>query len=243
MTAELERLKELAALEYSISPEKVRLMISDATCVFNEALVGAGHSPRQVLRITTKFRDAGRRSPPWRPASGKVPGRPQDGADGNRRKRWLFEPDHKFYADEVTATLTEVKYYLQALSMNNAPELPPGTIQDCFGWLVEHRVVPGAYFDPIQLVPIDLFAVLEDARAIQSGHLVPLDRDGRHEPKNAFLMLARSNQLQGNLTVDELLGLMERILQRHRERGHILHHLSAQEEVQLVKPLAVTENS
>ncbi len=194
-------------------------MIADITCVFNEVLRGAGHNPRQILRITTKFRDAGRRSPPWRPASGRVPGRPQDGADGNRRRRWLFEADHKFYADEVTATLTEVKYYLQALSMNNAPSLPRHTIQHCFDWLVEHPVEPGAYVDPIQLVPIDLLAVLGNAREIQSGHLVPLDRGGRHEPRNAFLMLARSNQLQGNLTVDELLGLMESILRRHRERG------------------------
>lgn len=219
MTDELNRLPSLATYEYSISPDQVRVMIADITCVFNEVLRGAGHNPRQILRITTKFRDAGRRSPPWRPASGRVPGRPQDGADGNRRRRWLFEADHKFYADEVTATLTEVKYYLQALSMNNAPSLPRHTIQHCFDWLVEHPVEPGAYVDPIQLVPIDLLAVLGNAREIQSGHLVPLDRGGRHEPRNAFLMLARSNQLQGNLTVDELLGLMESILRRHRERG------------------------
>ncbi len=222
LTEELQRLKELAGRGYAIAPDEVRVMISDATAVFNEVLTGAGHAPRQILRITTKFRDAGRRSPPWRPASGRVPGRPQDGADGNRRRRWLFEPSHKFYADEVTATLTEVKYYLQALSMEDAPALPANTIQDCFGWLMEHRVEPGAYFDPIQLIPISILPVLRNAREIQSGHLVPLDRGGRHEPKNAFLMLARSNQLQGNLTVDELLALMGQILQRHRERGHIV---------------------
>jgi len=105
--------------------------------------------------------------------------------------------------------------------MTGAPELPPDTIQDCFVWLVGHRVIPGEYFDPIQLIPINLLEVLEDARAIQSGHLIPLDRGGRHEPSNAFLMLARSNQLQGNLTLNELLELLQRILDRHRERGHI----------------------
>jgi hypothetical protein len=211
----------LARAENEITVENVRLMISDIASVFTEALIGAGHDPRQILRVTTKFRDAGRRSPPWRPASSKVPGRPQDGADGNRRSRWLFDPDHKFYADEVTATLTEVKYYLEALSMNDAPELPPETIQDSFGWLVDHRVVPGAYLDPIQLIPVSLPSVLANAREIQSGHLVPLNRGGRHEPRNTFLMLARSNQLQGNLTVDELLRLMQQILQRHRQQGRI----------------------
>lgn len=216
-----ERLRKLAEAKHDISPENVRVMIVEISSLFTRLLRDAGHSHRQILRVTTKFRDAGRRSPPWRPASNKVPGRPQDGADGNRRLRWLFDADHKFFAHENDATLTEVKYYLQALSMDGAPVLPPDTIQNCFSWLIEHPVVPGTYFDPIQLIPISLLAVLEDARTIQSGHLVPLDRGGRHEPKNAFLMLARSNQLQGNLTVDELLALMGQILTRHRERGHI----------------------
>jgi hypothetical protein len=58
-----------------------------------------------------------------------------------------------------------------------------------------------------------------DARTIQSGHLHPLDRGGKHEPANAFLMLHRSNQLQGNLTVEELIALMDEIVKRHA-----LHH-------------------
>ena len=115
-----------------------------------------------------------------------------------------------------TPPLVEVKYYLQLLSMENAPELPDGTIQDCFDWLIEHPVIPGVYLDPIELVPIDLDKVLARARYIHSGHLTPLDRDGRHVPKNAFLMLATSNQLQGNFTVDELLELMEKIVERHK---------------------------
>ena len=213
----LERLKTLAKDEYNITPDNVRLMIADISYVFTQTLLQAKYSAREILRVTTKFRDAGRRSPPWQPASKKVPGRPQDGADGNRRLRWLFDPGHKFYAHENDATLTEVKYFLQALSMDDAPELPANSIQDCFLWLVGHRVMPGVYFDPIQLIPISLSAVLHDARTIQSGHLIPLDRGGHHEPKNAFLMLARSNQLQGNLTLDELLALMQRILDRHKE--------------------------
>jgi hypothetical protein len=130
----------------------------------------------------------------------------------------LLPADHKFYADEITATLTEVKYYLQALSMEGAPALPPGTIQHAFDWMLEHPVEPGAYQDPIQLIPIELHRIVDDARLIQSGHYVPLDRGGKHVPKNAFLMLARSNQLQGNLTVDELLELMRTVAARHDQR-------------------------
>jgi hypothetical protein len=65
-------------------------------------------------------------------------------------------------------------------------------------------------------VPISLNSFIAEPRSVQSGHLIPLDREGRHVPDNTFLMLARSNQLQGNLTVAELLGLMEQIVERHR---------------------------
>lgn len=193
-------------------------MIRAISALFTQAMTQHGHDPRQIRRITTKFRDSGRRSPPWKPASSIVPGRPQHGADGNRINRWLMEEGHKFYADEVTATLVEVRYFLQALSMTNAPVLPSGIMRDGFSWLVEHPVKPGAYFDPIQLIPIELQDVVTNARVIQSGHLLPLDRGGRHVPKNAYLMLERSNQLQGNQTVDEMVALMQKIVARHQER-------------------------
>ncbi len=61
--------------------------------------------------------------------------------------------------------------------------------------------------------------VVEDARSITSGHLVPLDRDGRHVPDNAFLILFRSNQMQGNMTLDEFLVLADEIVRRHKANG------------------------
>jgi hypothetical protein len=199
-----------------LTVEDARVLISITTNFFCDHLVASGYEPSKVRAIVTKFRDAGRRSPPWRPASARVPGRPQDGADGNRRLRWLFDDDHKFYADELTATLVEVRYYLQALSMLNAPPVPPNTIQDSFTWLTGHRIEPGAYVDPLQLEPIDLKEFIEDRRYVESGHIVPLDRGGKHVPSNAFLSLARSNKLQGNLTFDELLELMEKIVDKHK---------------------------
>jgi DNA-binding TFAR19-related protein (PDSD5 family) len=215
---QLQNLITLSKFGYDINEEQARVLIRDISNAFTFLCVNFGYDARQVLRITTKMRDAGRRSPPWKPTSSRVPGRPQDGSDGNRIKRRFLELDHKFYADEITATLVEVKYYLQLLSMNDAPSLPENTIQNSFDWLIEHEVGAGNYLDPIQLVPISLAVVMEDARAIQSGHFHPLDRGGRHTPENAFLMLHRSNQLQGNLTVEELIELMNQIVQRHAER-------------------------
>lgn len=219
MPTTLELVLDLASSGPPSEVEIARSLIKLINKLFREQMGLAGHDSKQITKLTTKFRDAGRRSPPWKPTSSRVPGRPQDGSDGNRINRWLLDPQHKFYADEITATLVEVKYYLQALSMEGAPDFEKGTIQAAFGWLIEHSVLPGAYFDPIQLVPIQLQPVIENARIIQSGHLFPLDRGGKHVPGNAFLMLARSNQIQGNLTLDELVDLMETIVGRHRGKS------------------------
>ncbi len=201
-----------------IEAEEVRLLIREMCSLFRSACIKAGHNGRNVTAVMTKFRDAGRRSAPWRPTSSRVPGRPQDGADGNRINRWLLPRDHKFYATEVVATLVEVKYILQSLSMDNAPivedVLPAGLFTP---WLLENDVRPGAYVDPVQLVPINFHEFISNPRAVQSGHLNPLDRGGKHTPDNTFLMLSRSNQLQGNLTVQELIDLMRTIVQKHDE--------------------------
>jgi hypothetical protein len=88
-------------------------------------------------------------------------------------------------------------------------------------WLIKHQVEPGAYRDPVQRVQIDFKSFIHDPRLLQSGHLDPLDRDGRHVPENTFLMLARSNQIQGNMKMDELIELMTTIVQDHKSNPFI----------------------
>ena len=174
---------------------------------------------RQIGKLTAKFRDAGRRSPPWNPTSMRIAGRPQDGADGNRQNRWNFSSDHKYYASEVNATLVEIKYYLQTLSMENAPEISDEDIKVAFNWLLGHSIIPGKYLDPIQLISINFDQFYVEPSLLQSGHLIPLDRGGEHKPSNTFLMLHRSNQIQGNMTLKELVELMSKIVDKHRSGG------------------------
>jgi hypothetical protein len=212
---------ELGSSEYRLSLDEVRELMSVTIDYFREFLTSAGTDSSSVQKIVTKFRDAGRRSAPWKPASGRVPGRPQDGEDGNRRSRWLFDPEHKFYADETNATLVEVKYFLQTLSMQGAPQVTNEQLRYGFQWLTDHPIEPGAYLDPVQLIPINFQEFVSTRTYVQSGHLIPLDRGGRHVPSNTFLMLARSNQLQGNLTLEELVELMERIVSRHKYRTSV----------------------
>lgn len=209
-------ISEVGSLQYDISVDQVRTLIKHVINITKFTLQSGGVSDRNITRLTTKLRDAGRRSPPWSAHSSRVPGRPQDGSDGNRQNRWLFSTDHKFYADEVTATLVEVKYCFQCLSMLNAPQQASHCLYDKYVWLTGHYIAPGMYNDPIQLVPINFPDVIQDLRNLHSGHLVPLDRGGKHEPNNTFLVLARSNQLQGNLTLNELIDLMTEIVSRHK---------------------------
>lgn len=207
----------LTRAEYAISDENVRILISAIANLFKKHLLSAGYAQKKVNALPTKFRDAGRRSPPWKPTSSRVPGRPQDGADGNRQNRWLFDPSHKFYATEVDATLVEIKYFLQTLSMSGAPALPDNSIENSFVWLLGYSVKQGNYVDPIQLIPINFQDFINNPKLVQSGHLVPLDRGGKHVPDNTSLMLARSNQLQGNQRLDEMLDMMDQIISRHQQ--------------------------
>jgi len=221
----------IAHKQLNINVVEVKALINLVKKLFTNLLTNSNYETKKITALTTKFRDAGRRSAPWQPTSSVVPGRPQDGSDGNRINRWLLEPDHKFYADEITATLVEIKYFLQALSMQNAPIIPEEYRELFTPWLLEHNINPNEYLDPIQLIEIDFEEFIDNPRIIQSGHIHPLDRGGRHQPSNTFLMLSRSNQLQGNLTVEELLNILRNIIDKHDqalEENSRLEHLIRQ---------------
>ncbi len=208
----------IAAKQTDVSEIDVRALIKLAAALFKQECVAKEHPEAKIRALTTKFRDAGRRSAPWKPTSGRVPGRPQDGLDGNRINRWLLPDDHKFYATEIIATLVEVKYILQALSMLNAPDISEYNLSTAFTpWLLEHELLPGEYRDPVQLTQMDFDEFIEEPRSVQSGHIHPLDRGGVHHPENTFLMYFRSNQIQGNLTVEELLDFMRSVVSKHDE--------------------------
>jgi hypothetical protein len=214
-----ESMANYGALNTKMTEQGARGMIQMLPKAFRAHLIESGHDARKANALTTKFRDAGRRSAPWKVFSGRVAGRPQDGADGNRINRWLLPTDHKFYATERDATLVEIKYYLQTLSMAGAPKVNSDSFRKSFTWLVGHDVEPGAYKDPITVEPINFNEILNEPRIITSGHIHPLDRGGRHVPENTFLQLKKINDLQGNNTVDELLIMMDAIVDRHKKNG------------------------
>ena len=208
----LDVLLRLGAAGPDCSEDDVVAMYPAARGYFREQLAALPAS--RVTALLTKYNDAGPRSAPWRAVSSRVPGRPQDGSDGNRINRWKLPEDHKFYSTRRNGILVGIKYILQTLSMDGAPASPQELSQH-YRWLTRHDIGPGQFRDPIQLIGVDLAEVIEAPRLITSGHLHPLDRGGRHVPANTSLMLNVSNNLQGNLTVDELLDMIQGVLQRH----------------------------
>lgn len=220
---DIEELAQLGRKREHLSLDEVLRAYELVKRVFRALLRDADWNNNAINPLVTKFHDAGRRSAPWRQVSSRVPGRPQDATNGNRANRWELPSDHKQYAHERTATLVEIRYFLQALSMEGVPEVPAMLVHS-WEWLVGHPVRPGEYRDPIQLVRLNLYdlaATVDQRREMTSGHFIPLDRGGRHEPENTFLTLRSSNSLQGNHTLDELLELLDSILLAHREIGWI----------------------
>jgi hypothetical protein len=205
---------ERSQAKFACTEEDIAVMYRAARSLFRALMRRAGFTEIAVRALLTKFNDAGPRSAPWKPVSSRVPGRPQDGRDGNRIRRWELPEDHKFYSTRIDGTLVAIKYIFQALSMSGAPVSPVEVSRE-FAWLVGHDIVPGAFRDPIQQSEVRFEDVATNPRIITSGHIVPLDRGGRHVPSNTSLMLKTSNDLQGNNTVDELLNLIQDILRRH----------------------------
>ena len=208
----LDALLRLGAAGPDCAEEDVVQMYKAARAYFREQL--SAKPTRRVTALLTKYNDAGPRSAPWRAVSERVPGRPQDGRDGNRINRWELPEDHKFYSTRRDGLLVGIKYMFQTLSMDGAPP-SPRELSECYMWLTGHEIGRGRFRDPIQLVGVSFEEILEKPRLITSGHLHPLDRGGRHLPENTSLMLKVSNDLQGSLTVEELLDKMEEILRRH----------------------------
>lgn len=174
----------------------------------------AGYDQKKIQAVITKFRDSGRRSPPRSAFSKKGPGRPKDGKDGNRANRWELQSDHKYYATKRDAQLVEIKYYLQALSFEEAPTVDHPGAAGAFTWLLGHELKSGEYNDPILLRTPNFKVFLQKPRLMTSGHLVPLARGGMHQPGNTYLMLDRANTMQNDLTFDEFMAVIDDILRR-----------------------------
>lgn len=219
LAEQLDLVVDLGRLGERMTDDEVTRLMELVPPAFQLLVTSAGFPDRLVRAVMTKFRDAGRRTPPTRVFSTIGPGRPQNAADGNRTNRWLLPGDHKFFATKRDAELVEIRFYLQCLSMFEAPSVPRTQFRSAFFWLLGHECSPGEYLDPIMLRDIHFPSFLHQPRRVESGHYTPLARGGQHTYDNTFLMLKRSNAMQSDLTFEELLALFDDILRRQSEFG------------------------
>ncbi len=187
---------------------KVRKLLKDS-------LTEHGFESRVIEAILRKFNDSGRRSPPWQQGNEDGHRRPQDGADGNRQNRWLFPEDHPYYATQSMGCMVEIKFVLQTFSMINIPNLPSDVLTNSFTGLLGHELSPGQFLDPLTGGQINFAEFAIDRRYLESGHINPHGRGGRHDYNNATLMLRDSNRQQADLTIDECIENMAIILRNH----------------------------
>lgn len=217
----LEDIVTLGQAGPQMSDADVETIMEKIPRFFRAHCTEAGYDKKKVNAVVTKFRDSGRRTPPTSAFSMKGPGRPKNGADGNRTLRWKLPSDHKFYAVKRDAELVEIKYYLEALSFEEAPEIEHPGAAGAFTWLLGHELRSGEYKDPILLRSPNFKVFLQTPRLMTSGHLVPLARGGKHQPDNTYLMLDRANTMQNDLTFDEFMAVIDDILNRQRGEGVI----------------------
>lgn len=197
------------------SDEDAKELLMKARKLLKDFLIEQNCESRIIEAILRKFNDSGRRSPPWQQGNEDGHRRPQDGADGNRQNRWLFPEDHPYYATESMACLVELKFILQTFSMINIPNLPSNVLTNSFTGLLGHELISGQFLDPLTGDQIDFAEFVRDRRYLESGHIDPHGRGGRHNYNNATLMLRDSNRQQADLTINECLENMARILRNH----------------------------
>ncbi|MCH7969308.1 MAG: hypothetical protein IH841_08720 [Thaumarchaeota archaeon] len=190
-------------------------ILMESRKLFKGFLLFNGIKERIVDSMLRKFNDAGRRSPPWLAGSQTGNRRPQDGADGNRRNRWLFPKTHDYYATKSMGCLVELRFVLQTLSMLNAPKLPSEILKNSFVTILQHELMPRNFLDPLTKQSPDFNKFVKDRRYIESGHVVPHAKSGKHNYKNATLMLRDSNRQQADYTIDECIRNMVLVLSNH----------------------------
>ncbi len=183
--------------------------------LFRDVLRDNGVEDRIIQAILRKFNDSGRRSPPWQQGNEDGHRRPQDGADGNRQNRWLFPVVHPYHATRSMGCLVETKFILQTFSMDNFPNLPSNILQNSFDGILNHNLTPRLFLDPLTGYVVDFNEFIANPKILESGHINPHGRGGRHNYNNATLMLRDSNRQQADLTIDECIENMAIILRNH----------------------------
>jgi len=131
----------------------------------------------------------------------------------NREARWDIEEDHPYYATYETCLDVARRLTLYIFEMEDAPPCPTGLVQ-----YLEREPIPDSYVCYIcgQPVTIEQINEAEVSKAVvETGHKIPFNIGGIHEPDNVFFCHRECNIAQGNKIMPEFCDWIASILEFH----------------------------
>ena len=142
----------------------------------------------------------------------------------NRAPRWSVDPSHPQYATEKDCRAIFIILCGMIFEFTNAPELTE-EMRVIFNAYLPNPIDPGSYRDSLLQETLDFVIMRNDALDPTHGHsvyhighedptLLP-----RHQPGNVAWRTARSNLIQGSMTLREARIYLVKMIGRYFELG------------------------
>ena len=154
-------------------------------------------------------------------------GRRQTGEfKSNRESRWRLQPDDPQYGTDIDSKIILAKLLCQLLEFQGAP-IPTNAVLEVARKYLERAPGQGQYRDPLTREHLSfpqIVAEKADPRhGISSFHIGHDDptRQPKHTPANVSWRSARSNLIQGNLTLREARTKFVELIARYFELGEV----------------------
>ena len=154
-------------------------------------------------------------------------GRRQTGRhQSNRQSRWRLLPNDPQYGTELDSKIVLVKLLSQILEFQDAP-LPTDEVDMLARKYLERTPIAGQYRDPLTREHLSYSRMVSEnanpRRGISSFHIGHDDpsAQARHIPANVNWRSARSNLIQGDLTLREARTRFVQLIARYFELGEV----------------------
>jgi hypothetical protein len=144
----------------------------------------------------------------------------------NRAARWSVPAQHPQYSTERDARAIFIILCGMLFEFTNAPALTQ-PLREIFARYLPEPLLPGSYKDSLLLESLDYVVMRDDSQAPTHGHSVyHLGHEDpsllpRHQPGNIAWRTARSNLIQGNMTLREARIYLVKMIGRYFELGEL----------------------
>lgn len=144
----------------------------------------------------------------------------------NRQSRWNLDPQDPQYGSEQDCKAVLVRLLLQVLEFDGAPPVTQ-EVSDIALKYLGRGLAPGSYCDPLTRERLSYPAIVAEATdprhgisGFHIGHENP-QAQPKHVPENVNWRSARSNLLQGDLTIREARTKFVELIARYFDLGEV----------------------